>query len=438
MAAIRGVCFCILLILIFIQIQLPISAAALLELEEISGSLRINPMNFTTSARFGVDCELTQRHRLSGNLTLESTSSQLLGLTFHDWVFDYHPSTKRQLSLKYNSPLITSSDLFRIIHKDFYSEKHLALVYQQQEPHLVVVVAEQVPSKTRLPSFVGFGQFALSNDPWTWQISAARYDSQYYPEFGRNWGEIVVLETGVEHDSFSLEAGWGYLQRHDYQEESLDFNQSQALAVNLQVNSAQISFAPSFRIIGREFDWPLTKTKPYPNDRIGFGTQTRFNAEPWRITFNWDRFKALSSERTYATTNLQLEYGEANQSISAAVHWHPNRRIVLGYRRGDLTIEWRPDLPQIKYRRQIGKHEISLAGSSLNLHRIEYRYNSNLSLHLIYKFEAKTGRQFYYGALRLNSGNGWCEIKYGQSDRGQLTAGFNHSPHLEVSWGWSW
>ena len=124
--AIRGVCFCILLILIFIQIQLPISAAALLELEEISGSLRINPMNFTTSARFGVDCELTQRHRLSGNLTLESTSSQLLGLTFHDWVFDYHPSTKRQLSLKYNSPLITSSDLFRIIHKDFYSEKHLA------------------------------------------------------------------------------------------------------------------------------------------------------------------------------------------------------------------------------------------------------------------------------------------------------------------------
>ena len=35
-------------------------------------------------------------------------------------------------------------------------------MYQQQEPHLVVVVAEQVPSKTRLPSFVGFGQFALS------------------------------------------------------------------------------------------------------------------------------------------------------------------------------------------------------------------------------------------------------------------------------------
>lgn len=415
-------------------------------LAEFSCVIDSKPYIFRNVQHWQLDWNLTDRHRLTGHVTGDINSITGPNWSFHDWELAYMPDTLSCLRLKYNNPHVTSTDIYRIFHKDFYGENGLSLIYQCESPLLTVAIAEKVPIKNGVPGLAFYLQRELDLLNLNCKISGAWYDSgnkwteiaNQKWDFVRNWGHIVTTEAEIISDSVTFGIGYGYQQRH-YTQQQLDRLCSDHAAVIYGSYTGELlSLDSSLLHIGPDFDWPLTKTKPYQNNRKGYESQVKLSYQQWKLNLNYKQLTNFERSRDYLTGNVLVEYSQDKKTAYVQAHWQPNQRVIIGFKQQGFNLEWRADLPQIKLIYSLANHELRLTSSSLNLHRIEYRYKGPFFFNLVYKFESKTNRQFYFIGTRFEGNKHWLEINFGESDNGQLTAKFDHDPSLKVSWGWSW
>lgn len=441
---IRGVFFnCLLCVSILI-----LTATATKASGDVFGTIDFNPFSLRHRLTWNLDCDLTKEHNLTGEIVFNSGNESPFDLEFCDWIFSYRSDSSRQLTLAYNHPLITSADIFRILHKDYYVRHGLSLVYQQKHPELIVLVSEQASIGGGLASPVVYFQVSQLLRQLNLKLSGLRYDSGYVWaqitdtdnwDFLRNWGDILVIEGLANFGpSHSAHFGYGFQRRFYEQRSEVNAFFSQALVINSKFNHGVFCFEPGFRYIGKDFNWSLTKTKPYARDRIGFVSKTRFTLNQWKITFNHDQLSNIARTRQYLNSNMRIEYRKNGQVGYVTVNWLPNQRVTYGYSRGKLNLEWRVDLPQVKVQYALNNHEVKLTSSSLSQHRIEYKYSGDVSFQLIYKLDTKTQRDYFYAYTRFVKNGYWLELGYGESDNGQLAAKFDLEPSLQFSWGWSW
>lgn len=441
---IRGVIFNCLLCVLMLVLTAAVTEAS----GNVYGIINFKPFSLQHRLTWNLDYDLTKEHNLSGKIVINSSSESGLNFEFCNWIFNYQPDSIRQLTLSYNHPLITSADIFRILHKDYYGMDGLSLAYQQEAPEFLVIIIEKASISGGLTSPAAYFQVSQLLRQLNLKLSGLRYDSGYVWtqisdtnnwDFLRNLGDILVIEGWVDlTQSHSVNFGYGYQHRVYEQQGVADSFCSQALVVNGKFNHDFFYFEPGFRCIGKDFDWPLTKTKSYARDRIGFVSKTGFNLNQWKITLNYDQLSNMDKTRRYLNSNMRIEYRKSGRVGYMTINWQPNQRITYGYRRGKLNLEWRMDLPQVKLQYVLKNHEIKLASSSLSQHRIEYRYSGDVNFRVIYKLDTKTQRDYFYACTRFEKKGCWLELSYGESDNGQLAAKFDLEPSLQFSWGWSW
>lgn len=383
--------------------------------------------------------DLTPNHNISGNIHLTMGNSEERKLTWHDWVLKYTPTSSNIFMLMYNHPLFTSSDMFKGLHQDFYSEHGISVIYEQKQPRFIFALAEQVPLKKGEPSTISYLQFAQKHNHWLWQGTYIGYDSRLFGKSQNmhNYGTMFVAESHYQDDSLELELGIGIQQQITERQNAFDERKSKAFVMNGQWNLDRSKIELGWQYIEPDFNWPLSKTT-YTSNRMGITTQFRYSGNLWKLILNMDRLRSLTTDRNYRTTNLRLEYGDRQESVFVSAHWHPNQRVELGFKLRGLNVEFRPDLPQIKCGYKWNNHEIKIASSSLDIRRIEYRYNDDLSIHIIYKKQISTQRSYGYAAIRGTRGKWWYQLSIGESDQGSLTAKFDQDPQLLLAWGWSW
>lgn len=404
---------------------------------DASGGFSLNPFSYQSTLTLFLENDVTDQHQLQGEVVVSSSSKREFDFTLANWAFTYNQNEGQNLSLSYNHPLITSQDFFRVLHQNYYSPNHLAMIYRQENPSLVLVKAEQALSRNPLPSDLSYFQVSGNSQDWIWQLTGARYDSGYYPDLGRYNGQIIVAETSFQDEDLLMEIAAAYQKRQEHADLITDYH-GVALVTKFNFEAEKLRVTPTFLYVGNDFDWPFTRSKPYPNNRIGFTSQTRYTNNPWQLTLNYDRLKNQISDRSYDSTNLRIIYRDQGRVITVTAYWHPNPRVILAYRNSGFELEWRADLAQLRLNYTFDKHQIRLTSSSFDLNRIEYRYNGGLSVRLIYKHEASSERHFFHVSTRLTRSNSWYELSYGENDNGQLNAGFEQSPHLKFAWGWSW
>lgn len=428
---IRGVFLSFLILLIWTGM----AVAAL----DIEGDFSLNSLEMNHEFNYNINYDLTERHQLSGNLIWDGEFKSV-------FQFRYKPNISNTLVVNYNHPHFTSTDSLRILHQDYFGVNKISLSYHHRDPNFVFFVGEEVPVNNGVPSLASYIQVSSQIENFNWQISGMAYDSgQVWSEittnfnwdFRRNRGAIVVLEGEVSKNNNSLELIIGAQACSDEVKTIKEDQQGVAIIASGKFGK-NLVFEPGIRYIGSDFDWPLTKTKPYPSDRKGFTTRTRFAGNNWRLTVDFDRLQRIDQTRQYLKSNLKLEYFHDLATVSLLVNWQPNQRITLGYKQGKFSFELRPDLPQIKISHQLNNHHLRLTSSSFKHHRIEYRYNGDLRFHYIYKLATPSIRTFCYSSVRFGNNDLWFQVSYGESDDGRLTSKFDHTPSWIFSWGWSW
>lgn len=436
------------MLLIFAVVLLCCSSTYATSLHQIqsTGSYNLHNSEWCQITKWQLSKAITTQHQLKGQVGVESNQDSIGNIFLEDWIFEFEDNYNKW-ALYYNSPHLTGTDYFRILHKDFYSKDKLSFLYHHKNQDLVLLISEQVPIKLGVPSILAYFAWAKQLKYINWQLTGTRYDSGYrwqeLPthnwDFVRNWGDIVVLEGQAGKNSQSISGAYAFM-RASYEERAMPtVNTSKALVLNSSFTVNHLRFRPGFRYIGENFSWPLTKTNRYAKDRVGFFGNLRYQKNPWQILYNYEELTNIAGTKSYSGQKLRLQYKEAPFTYYITRKWQPTEEYTLGYSYKNLNVELRSNGPQFRISYDYFGHQLKFASSSSALQRIEYRYtNDFLLLHYIYKIERPTKRNFSHFLIRIGEENRHFKVRYGESDNGQLASKFDHVPNLNLGWSWRW
>lgn len=411
----------------------------------LTGSYQHSSENWQNTLTNELTLDITPKHKLSGQLLVTKGTMQPLEVRCANWSFLTQLNAQQELEMLYNKPHLTSTDIFRVLHQDYYSGDHLAIIHRYDQ-YLLGLLAWRVPIKNGLPSTVHYVQLEYPQKLTNLKLTAMHYDSQHQWasfntkswDFCRQVGQILVGEVQTQLAPCDIHFGYGYQKRTEEIQTKKQVFHDHAWVCTTKTDLEPLRISIALQYIGQEFDWPLTKTKPYASNRKGYTSQLRWTSLPWKATLSHNRLTNIDATRRYDHSSLKLEYRQADRVIFCTTNLVPQQSMRFGYKKGAFTTEWQYSTPQIWLSYAGKDHEVKYTSSSFNRHRIEYRYTGLFSFKAVFKADQHTNQHYLYWSLNLNDQQKHLAITYGEDDRGQIGAKFGHAPSLQLAWGWSW
>ena len=428
--SIRGVFFVFLILLLI----LPLEALAQTDIGlDYEAMLELDTFRLDSSIQLALNHQLNSHQIVSGKV---SYSNNTLAWTKWRWEWNNRHGV---LQLLYNAPHLTSKDSFRVLRQSNFYPNALQLLFKSNNDW-TLLISENTPVKNGIPSKLLFFQGSFYDIKTTLAffesfLQWVQINERENWDFRRNYGTVFVLDGKIKE---KIQVDWsvGLIDRNDLSRGSIEKQFDLAGIIKL---SQKIS--PNFNLnfegyhIGKNFSSPLTHLNLYTPNRQGVKFNIRFISEPFILTYSHEHVVNIDGTTSYPSFNQRIEYQEEPVRFSAIIEWLPKPRLSLSAN-GDRThlslqftesypigrLVWKPN-PNVSLR--FDYH-------FLHRYRFELGINSVYDLSYVYKFEPQTSRKHQYFSLKRRFAARFWELRYGESDNGNLLARFDDKTNWRV------
>ncbi|NMB01200.1 MAG: hypothetical protein GX971_06740 [Firmicutes bacterium] len=322
--------------------------------------------------------------------------------------------------VNHNLDHYTTSDRFRLINKNNYSEETYSVGVYTDQMHLGFLKNVPLKNLDSVDALFCSSELHLRNLlVKTLQLRFA----------GRK-------ESGVAHVIEGI-ASWGYWKL--------------GAALGSQTNGAGVDSQGSVLELKREgrgfetelvlhkidpgFLSPLAKSNKYTPNRVGWQFKTTVPLAGLDVGFNIRRQTNLDRTRKYPQRSWEFSSVEKNTSLEWRLE--PNPAFILRYSKGDNQVRVDPLNYSFRYDTKLSAASCSMRfDGERMIARLEIRFENLLDWRAIGKYDFLTARSHYSVMVRYGDDGKYLQIDIGEYDRGSMTSGFSNPFSFCITWGW--
>lgn len=369
------------------------------------------------------ELELAVEHQHSGLEArgLLTMTQNLEGVSWNPaWKLQLHSKQSVQLMLGRGMGHHTSSEVFRLLHKDNFTNKTAFLTFHTEQVRLGFL--KSVPFKELDFVDAFFVESSLDVGPLTFRGLQLNYAGS------RAWGWADVLQAEGRMGAWELvlaggwQADWINLDRR-------------GLMVRLTKDGPGPHGSFLWQNLPQGFSSPLAKSNRLTPNRVGWQLELGATLKGLELGLALRRQTDEARTRHYRHLRFTLEAMEHQLELEWRLQ--PTEALILRRTVGDSF--WQVDLANLLLRhdRDLGEASYSLRlDGRRRIVRLELQLAGPLDWRIIGKYDFLRNLFHSYLRVRLGKQQRHLQLELGQYDGGSLTAGFHNPARIVFSWRW--
>ncbi len=325
-----------------------------------------------------------------------------------------------QFTLSHNVDHYTSSDIFRIINKNNYTEESHFLGLETKQ--LKLGYLRKVPLRNRDVVDAVFAESVLELGP----ISLTALGHRFAGTTESGSGQVIQGESRLGSLDAIAAVGW---QSNSKGEEH------QGLVFELNKNGPGWNGNFVLQRVDPGFLSVLAKTNRYTPNRRGWQLQISVPQSGLDLGFNMRQLTNADRTREYHQLSFELSVKDKNVGLKWRIQ--PTSAFVIQHTGRDTLFQLDPLNLTLRTDLKLGETSWSFRFDGARLiARLECKFTGSLEWRLIGKHDFLEWRSHYSLLVRGNAKNGHFQIDLGEYDRGNMASSFGKSTSFGISWGW--